>query len=88
MESKLLKSAILRTKNITRPYPSLFYFLVIRSHAFWDSSTLTNNIKSLKLLEDNYKTIKEEYIQVIQINKNLENDYKYTDQEKYLHQSD
>jgi aspartyl/asparaginyl beta-hydroxylase (cupin superfamily) len=88
MESKLLKSAVLRTNNIKRPYPTLFYFPGIRSHAFWGNSTLTNNIKSLKLLENNYKTIKEEYLQVIQTNKNLENDYKYTDQEKYLHQGD
>jgi aspartyl/asparaginyl beta-hydroxylase (cupin superfamily) len=87
MESKLLKSAILRTNNITRPFPTLFYFPGIRSYPFWDVES-TKSIKTLKLLEDNYSSIRDEYLNILNSNKKLENDYKFTDQEKYLHQGD
>jgi aspartyl/asparaginyl beta-hydroxylase (cupin superfamily) len=85
MEAKLLKSAILRTNSIARPYPSLFYFPGVRSYPFWESESSRKNIQALKILENNYRAIKDEYMSVI-TNKQLENDYKYTDHEKFLHQ--
>jgi aspartate beta-hydroxylase len=83
MESKLLKSAILRTNNIIRPYPTLFYFPGIRSKAFWDQER--TEFKTISILEKNYKKIKDEYMNVIN-NTKMENDYKFTDHEKFLHQ--
>ena len=84
MESKLLKSAILRTSNILRPFPTLFYFPGIRSFPIWEN--MKDEIKSIKLLEDNYKAIREEYLQVL-LEKAPEN-YKFTDHEKSLHKGD
>lgn len=83
MEAKLLKSAILRTNNLIRPYPTLFYFPGIRSHPFWDK--YRSEFKTISILENNYQKIKDEYTGVLKHN-NLENDYKFTDHEKFLHQ--
>jgi len=82
MESKLLKSAILRMNNTWRPYPTLFYFPGIRSQSFWKKE----DFKSVKILEDNYKIIKEEFQQADLRDVKLENDYKLTGQEHSLHE--
>lgn len=83
MESKLIKSAILRMNNSLRPYPTLFYFPGIKSSPFWNSS----DFKSVKILEESYEIIKNEFANAMINNKNLqlENDYKMSDHEKSLH---
>lgn len=82
MECKLIKSTILRMNNSLRPFPTLFFFPGIRSSPFWKS----NELKSVKILQENYPIIKKEYIEA---NENkyfqLENDYKLRDHEHSLH---
>lgn len=84
MEAKVFKSAILRINSTLRPYPTLFYFPGIRSNPFWDKT----NIKSVKVLEDNYNIIKEEFSKIQQDKIKVENDYKITDHDKFLHKGD
>ena len=81
MESRLLKSAILRLNNTLRPYPSLFYFPGIDSAPFWNP----DEFNAVKILESNYNTIKEEYMLASSKGLVLENDYKLSDHEKHLH---
>ena len=81
MESRLLKSAILRLNNTLRPYPSLFYFPGIHSAPFWNPE----EFNAVKILESNYNTIKEEYMLASSKGLGLENDYKLSDHEKHLH---
>lgn len=82
MESKLLKSAILRLNNTWRPYPTLFFFPGIRCQSFWKKE----DFKCIKTLEENYEIIKKEFQQAEQDEVKLENDYKMTGQEHSLHE--
>jgi aspartyl/asparaginyl beta-hydroxylase (cupin superfamily) len=87
MESRIIKSAILRTNSPYRPYPTLFSFPGIKSSPLWNKK----DFKIVKILEENYSIIKQEYLKkqsekLESSSKGIENDYKTTDHEKYLHQ--
>jgi hypothetical protein len=90
MESKILKSGILRFNSKLRPFPTLFTFPGIKSSPFWnENNDFLINSKTVRILEENYSLIKQEYLSSIE-NKNiyLENDYKIIDHEKSLHKGD
>lgn len=80
IETKLIQTAKCTVNTYARPNPSLFIFPGISSKPVWNK----NNFKSAQILENNYDTIKEEFIQVKENNKLL-NDYSLIDNEKGLH---
>jgi len=82
MESKMIKSAILRMNNTWRPYPTLFFFPGIRSEPFWRKE----EFKCVRTLEENYEIIKKEFQEAEHDEIKLENDYKLTGQEHSLHE--
>ncbi len=69
--------------NTLRPFPSLMYFPGIRSQPIWDS----NQFKSVKILQDNFQVIKNEFLNSQQ-NLQLKNDYKLKDNEHSLHKGE
>lgn len=58
LDSKLVKSAILKTNTYLRPQPSLFYYPGLTSKPIWDK----NQFEITKVLESNFSTIREEYL--------------------------
>lgn len=80
VETKLIKSAVCRVNTFSRPFPTLFYFPGLTSKQVWDKNTS----KSVKILEDNYNTIKQEFISASNSN-SLSNDYTLIDKEQSLH---
>lgn len=81
METRLLKSAVIRVNNSLRPFPTLFFFPGLRSSPIWN----TKDFKTCQILEENYSIIKKEFLDATKNNLNLENDYKLGDHEKSLH---
>ena len=69
METRLIKSSICIVNNIFRPAPQLFTFPGLTSLPIWDKTL----IPAVSILEDNFSSIKAEYLKN---RTNLNNDYK------------
>ena len=83
LEANLIKSAICKLNSYDRPNPTLFYFPGLTSKPVWNK----DKFKCVKVLEENFNLIKQEYIDAEKSNI-LYNDYKLVDNEKSLHKGD